>query len=293
MGAGQATIATNWAPMSTKHANITGRGALTVEYLKFMQEKIKTSNRIPIKQVEKIIRISIEFAEAKRHGPTKAQMWQKLESIEPLAKEQSRQQNGINDKLTVLKDQQTATISSLKLKTWAAIAAKRRTRPPLYNKNNDIVVKLNDDASAEKMKKQAPEEVAYRIDAYLVENNITAPKLRVAQTVPSGDIAIQTTNDEKAENLRMEDGWTKVLGSKAKLTRKQYGIGALGIPIAKTDMEKPKEKKEKIVTQNASICAGMKIKSTFCVSISKKDRRTSSLVVEVADAKMANMLIEE
>ena len=155
------------------------------------------------------------------------------------------------------------------------------------------MVKLNDDASAEKMKKQAPEEVAYRIDAYLVENNITALKLRVAQTVPSGNIVIQTTNDEKAENLRMEDGLTKVLGSKAKLTRKQYGIVALGIPITKTDMEKPKEKKEKIVTQNASICAGMKIKSTFCVFISKKDRRTSSLVVEVADAKMANMLIEE
>ncbi len=44
------------------------------------------------------------------------------------------------------------------------------------------------------MKKQAPEEVAYRIDAYLVENNITATKLRAAQTLLGGDIAIQTTN---------------------------------------------------------------------------------------------------
>ncbi len=62
----------------------------------------------------------------------------------------------------------------------AAIAANGKTRPPLYNKNNEIVVKLNDAASAEEMKKQAPKEVAHRIDAYLVEHNITATKLRAA-----------------------------------------------------------------------------------------------------------------
>ncbi len=58
-------------------------------------------------------------------------------------------------------------------------------------------------------------------------------------------------------------------------------------------MEKPEKTKEKIVTQNASICTGMKIESIFWLSTSKKNGRTSSLVVEVTDAKMANMLIEE
>ena len=187
-------MATNWPSMGTQHANITEHGALTVEYLKSMQEKIKTSNRIPIEQVEKIIRVSIEYAEATRRGPTPAQMWQKLESIESLAKEQSQQQNGINDKLTVLKEQQAATVAPPKPQTWAAMAANAKSRPPFYNKNNKIVVKLNDSASAEIMKKQAPEEVAHRIDAYLVENNITTTKLRAARTLPSGDIAIQTTN---------------------------------------------------------------------------------------------------
>ena len=258
-----------------------------------MQEKIKTSNRIPIEQVEKIIRVSIEYAEATRRGPTPAQMWQKLESIESLAKEQSQQQNGINDKLTVIKERQAATIPSPKPQTWAAMAASEKTRPPLYNKNNEIVVKLNDNASAEEMKKQAPREVAHRIDAYLIENNITTVKLRAARTLPSGDIAIQTTNEEEAEKLRGEDGWTKVLGSKAKLARKRYGIVALGIPIAKIDLEKVEEVKEKIAAQNASMCAGMKIESIFWLSALKKDRRTSSLVIEVDNAKMANMLIEE
>ncbi len=58
--------------MGTQHANITEYGALTVEYLRFMQEKVKTSNRIPIEQVEKIIRVSIKYTEATHCGLTPA-----------------------------------------------------------------------------------------------------------------------------------------------------------------------------------------------------------------------------
>ncbi len=123
-------MAANWPSMGTQHANITVHGAITVEYLKSKQEKIKTSNRIPIEQVEKIIRVSIDYAEATRRGPTPAQMWQKLESIESLAKEQSQQQNGINDKLTVLKEQQAATVPPPKPQIWAARAANAKSRLP-------------------------------------------------------------------------------------------------------------------------------------------------------------------
>ena len=86
------------------------------------------------------------------------------------------------------------------------MAANAQSHPPLYNKNNEIVVKLNDNSSVEEMKKQAPEEVVHRIDAYLMENNITTTKLRAARTLQSGDVAIQKTNEEKAEKLRGEDG---------------------------------------------------------------------------------------
>lgn len=89
-------MATNWPSIGTQLANITEHGSLTAEYLKFMQEKIKTSNRIPIKRVQKILRVSIEYAEATQR--------QRKRSIESLAEEQSQQQNGINDKLTVLKN---------------------------------------------------------------------------------------------------------------------------------------------------------------------------------------------
>ena len=77
--------------------------------------------------------------------------------------------------------------------------------PPLYKINNKIGVKLNDNGSVEEMKKQAPRQVAYRIDAYLIENNITTVKLHTAQNLPSRDIVIQITNKEDAEKLRAED----------------------------------------------------------------------------------------
>ena len=104
------------------------------------------------------------------------------------------------------------------------MAANAKTRSSLYNKNNEIVVKLNNNASTEEMKKQAPKEVAQRIDAYLIENNITTTRLHATLTLPSRDVAIQTRTKKEAEKLRREDGWTKVLGSKAKLVRKNMRL---------------------------------------------------------------------
>lgn len=180
-----------------------------------------------------------------------------------------------------------------KPQTWAAVTSGAQTRIPLYNKQNKIVVNLNDNAFTEEIKKQALEEVVHRIDAYLMENNITTIKLRAARTLSNGDIAIQTTSIEEVEKLREKDVWTKVLRNKVKLIQKRYGVIALGIPTAKIDLEKMKKTKKKLVTQNASMCAGMKIESLFWLSFTKKNRQTTLLLIEVNDAKMANLLIEE
>ena len=223
-------------------------------------------------------------------------MWQKLKRMESLAKGHSQQQNGINNKLAVLKEQQPATMASPKLWTWAAMAAiasNANTRPLFYNMNNKMVVKLNYSAQTEEIKKQTPEKVAHRINSYIVENNITAIKLRVAQTLLNREIAMETTDEKEAKKLKKEDGWTKRLGSKAKLVRKRYGIVALGILIAKIETEKAEEAKKRIVTQNVRIRIGIKIESIFLLPKSKRNRRTSSPIVQVADAKISNMLIED
>ncbi len=93
--------------------------------------------------------------------------------------------------------------------------------------------------------------------------------------------------------MREKDGWTKVPGNKAKLIQKQYGVVAFGIPIAKIDFEKIGETKEKLVTQNTSMCTSMKIESLFWLSLIKKDRQTASLVIEIDNVRMENLLIEE
>lgn len=62
------------------------------------------------------------------------------------------------------------------------------------------------------------------------------------------DVAIQTSYEKKAEKLRGEDGWTKILRGKAKLTQKRYGVIALGFSTAKIDFKKTKDIKEKVIT---------------------------------------------
>ena len=119
-----------------------------------------------------------------------------------------------------------------------------------------MVVQLNDGALSEMMKKQALEEVAQKIDVYFIEKNITITKFRTARTLPSGDIAIQTTKKEETETLRGKDSWTRILESKAKLARKRYRIVSLEILISKIDLEKAKETKKEIITQNTSETKG-------------------------------------
>lgn len=82
-------------------------------------------------------------------------MWQKLQNIESLAKKQSQQQNSINNKLTVLKKQQAVIIAFPKPQIWVTMAANSKTCLLFHKKNNEIVVKLNNNALAEQMKKQA------------------------------------------------------------------------------------------------------------------------------------------
>lgn len=48
-----------------------------------------------------------------------------------------------------------------------------------YNKNNKIVVKLNNNTLANKIKNQALKKVGQKIDNYFIEINITITKLRM------------------------------------------------------------------------------------------------------------------
>lgn len=63
--------------------------------------------------------------------------------------------------------------------------------------------------------------------------------------------------------------------------------------MTKIDFEKIEETKEKLMTQNASICRNIKIESLFWLLSIEKNRQIVSLVIKVDNVKMANLLIEE
>lgn len=71
--------------------------------------------------------------------------------------------------------------------------------------------------------------------------------------------------------MRGDNGWTKVLGNKAKLARRRYSIVTIRILIAKINLKKAEEMIEKITTQNARMYTGIKIESIFWLFALKID----------------------
>lgn len=67
----------------------------------------------------------------------------------------------------------------------------------------------------------------------------------------------------KLRNWEKKNGLSKILGSKAILSKKQYRIVGLGISITKIDFEKIKKEEKKLIIYNASICIRIKINSFF------------------------------
>lgn len=63
-------------------------------------------------------------------------------------------------------------------------------RPLFYNKNNKIIVKFNDNALIEKIKKQDFKKIIYKINTYFIKNNITITKLCIVQILSSKNIAV-------------------------------------------------------------------------------------------------------
>lgn len=61
-------MAANQPSIGTQHANIIKHKASTLKYSKFIQEKIKISNKIRIKQKEKIIHVKFKYAKATNYG---------------------------------------------------------------------------------------------------------------------------------------------------------------------------------------------------------------------------------
>lgn len=59
-----------------------------------------------------------------------------------------------------------------------------------------------------------------KINAYLIENNITTIKLYRTQTLSNSDIKIQTTNKEEPTRLKRENSLIKMLKNKVKIVQK-------------------------------------------------------------------------
>ena len=74
--------------------------------------------------------------------------------------------------------------------------------PTPYNKNTEIIVRMNDKEASKANAVKEPRELAEKVNQYIRNNKISTKDIRAARTLPSGDIAITTATEEEATKLR-------------------------------------------------------------------------------------------
>lgn len=90
--------------------------------------------------------------------------------------------------------------------------------------------------------------------------NISHTDLRAARKLKSGDIAIHTANEKETEKLIEEESWTQVLGKKARIVTRTFGVIAHAVRIDSINMKEKEGVMEQIRAKNTASIPGLEIK---------------------------------
>ena len=71
-----------------------------------------------------------------------------------------------------------------------------------YNKDNKIVIKLQDATTYKALKEKQPKEITELVNEYIKKMDTGRKPIRVARRLNSGNISIITANEEEAKALR-------------------------------------------------------------------------------------------
>ncbi|KAI4120970.1 MAG: hypothetical protein LQ347_006992 [Umbilicaria vellea] len=269
---------------------------------------IANGQKPPSNTLQEVLRALVAFTEQTIQEP---RIQTVLDEVRKLARETTTRDNAIDEKLTIIKNQPAGsyTTSSAATTSWAGVANRLRDSqftysspsssirgapipPTPYNKNTEIIVRMNDKEASKANAAKEPRELAEKVNQYIRNNKISTKDIRAARTLPSGDIAITTATEEEATKLREQEGWMSVFSEKAKAVAQMYGVLVHGVRIKDlntTDMEKGIER---IKTQNKDTVQ-LDIMWMGYLNRPKDGQQTASLIVECRTAEQANSAIRE
>lgn len=289
---------TIWLSMGPPPIKMYEHATVLIEYLANVHTILQTSAKPSVSAMQGVVQEAMQFAERTKKEPSLTDIINKLELLESTAQKHRLQNEGIEDQLVILKNAPTAGGSTQKPSSWASLLHNASPPPnlthkaPAYNKNYEVIVKINDPDSARVLQAQTPEEITQSIDDQLKRQNITQTRIHTAQVLKSGDIAVQVVNDKEIQKLQHNHGWTTILGGKAFISTKTYGIIVHGVPIARIDLKSP-DTSRWLTMQNADTFPDMNIRWLGWLTPPKVGKTEASLVLELDDAETVNKIIDE
>lgn len=95
---------------------------------------------------------------------------------------------------------------------------------PAPFKANEVIVKINDQSSSDSLRLTKEADLVGLINDTLKKKNISNINVRAVQKLKSGDLAVQTLNQEETQKLKNNSKWTEIFSKQAKTVAKQYPV---------------------------------------------------------------------
>lgn len=181
----------------------------------------------------------------------------------------------------------TATRSYADAVKAASYVQPQRTpiAPPPLRRARELIVRFSSKTDIQKNRERNNTALLNAISPEARQSIISLRRL------PSGDIALRTSNEAAKQKLANTTAWAKELGESTSIVRNTYAVLVHGVPLS-TDIKNQEQARRKIYSENAELHPDLEI-LRLAWPKSAKGKAYSSLIIEIANATQANRILEE
>lgn len=178
--------------------------------------------------------------------------------------------------------------ASLKVtKAWSEIV-QTTTRPPPHRIEREIKISRQECEDLVGEEANAPAIVA-KVNKEIEPKG--AGKIVAARKLLSGDVVLVADSSESKNSLTADEGWVKVLGSKARLSKMRYTVIVKSVHYKSLKEKALLEASKELLKQNPQLQGRVEILGLHHSEHS--DRKAGPLYLDLASPSQANLVIQE
>lgn len=237
-----------------------------------------------------------------------------LDEVRKLAIESNDRDTDMNEKITHIKHQAASIGSaSSSIASYASVLGRSSSTsssttggvplpipPPAmpkqgqsqYNKQNEIVVKLQDETASKALEGKTPAEMTAIVNGHIKSMDTTRKPIRTARRLGSGDVYILAANEEETAALREHKEWMGRLSSNARAVTKTYGLLLHGVRFDAIDTKDMVTAIKAVQNENANTLS-LDIAWLGWFGTPKDGQWKGSLIIELASPEEGNRALEE